>query len=450
MLFLLLRSLFFTLSASIPLAAIADSTAFVNVNVISMKDDSVMSAQTVIVSGDRIVAMGDVEVTVLPKEAQIVDGTDRYLLPGLTEMHGHVTSTTANSLDSLLGLFVANGVTTVRGMLGRPAHLVLRQRIIDQDVLGPRLITSGPSFNGNSVDSPEQAVEMVKAQYQAGYDFLKIHPGLTRSEFMAIADAANELGIRFAGHVPSDVGVPDALGAGIGTIDHLDGYMQTLISPTEDPSGGLGGFFGLLLAAIADETRIREIAEATAAAGVWVVPTEALFEHTTNDVPPKDMGNWHEMKYVSQPTVKQWIEQKRELLNDPAVTPELTARAIELRRKLILQLHRSGAGLLLGSDSPQRFNVPGFALHRELEYLVAAGLTPFDALRTGTVGPAEFFGVENEAGTISVGNVADLVLLDQNPLIDIKNIKRVHGTMLRGRWVDRPEIDAILARAERN
>ena len=428
----------------------ADSAAFVNVNVIAMNDDSVIPAQTVIVNGDRVVAIGDVEVTVLPDDAEIIDGTDRYLLPGLTEMHGHVTSTTADSLDSVLGLFVANGVTTVRGMLGRPTHLELRQRIIEQNVLGPRLITSGPSFNGNSVDSPKHAVEMVKAQFQAGYDFLKIHPGLTHSEFMAIAEAANELGIPFAGHVPSDVGVPDALSAGISSIDHLDGYMQTLVSPNEDPTGGVGGFFGLLLAADADESRIKKTAEATAAAGVWVVPTEALFEHSVNGVSPEDVGNWSEMKYVSRGTVNQWVNQKRELINDPKVSLELRMRAIELRRQIILALHRAGAGLLLGSDSPQRFNVPGFALHRELEYLVAAGLTPFDALRTGTVNPAVFFGSEVDAGTIEVGKVADLVLLDQNPLEDIKNIRRVHGTMLRGRWVNRPEIDAILARAERN
>ena len=447
---LLLRFFAIGICAFATQLANADSAAFVNVNVIAMNDDRVIPAQTVIVNGDRVVAIGDVEVTVLPDDAKIIDGTDRYLLPGLTEMHGHVTSTTADSLDSVLGLFVANGVTTIRGMLGRPAHLELRQRIIDQNVLGPRLITSGPSFNGDSVDSPKHAVEMVKAQFQAGYDFLKIHPGLTHSEFMAIADAANELGIPFAGHVPSDVGVPDALSAGISSIDHLDGYMQTLVSPNEDPTGGVGGFFGLLLAADADESRIKKTAEATAAAGVWVVPTEALFEHSVNGVSPEDVGNWSEMKYVSRGTVNQWVNQKRELINNPKVSLELRMRAIELRRQIILALHRAGAGLLLGSDSPQRFNVPGFALHRELEYLVAAGLTPFEALRTGTVNSAVFFGSELDAGTIEVGKVADLVLLDQNPLEDIKNIRRVHGTMLRGRWVNRPEIDAILARAERN
>lgn len=428
----------------------AESTAFINVNLISMLDEQVTPAQTVIVSDGRIVAIGHVDVTELPGDAIVVDGTDRYLLPGLVEMHGHITSTRSASLDSTLGLFVANGVTTVRGMLGQRTHLELRQKILDQTVLGPRLITSGPSFNGDTVDGAEQARQRVQSQFQEGYDFLKIHPGLSRAEFMAIAETADELGIPFAGHVPSDVGVPSALDAGIATIDHLDGYLQTLISPHEAPSGGLGGFFGLLLAAHADETRIATIAAATAAAGVWNVPTESLFEHLANDVAPEDMRSWPEMRYVSAATVRQWVSTKQQLLDDDEFDIELGMRAIDLRRKLIMALHQAGAGLLLGSDSPQRFNVPGFALHRELSFLVAAGLSPYEALRTGTVNPAVFFGMDAELGTIEVGKIADLVLLDQNPLSDIENSRRVHGTMLRGRWVSRPQLDIILARAERN
>lgn len=438
------------LGACAPPVAIAGSTAFVNVNVIAMVDDRITPAQTVIVNDDRIIAIGDVDTTPLPEDAEVVDGTDRYLMPGLAEMHGHITSTAPASLDSVFGLFVANGVTTVRGMLGRSAHLDLRQRILDQDVLGPRLITSGPSFNGNSVNGAQDAVDMVEAQFRAGYDFLKIHPGLTRAEFMAIAKTANELGIPFAGHVPADVGLPNALDAGMATIDHLDGYMQTLILPHEAPAGGFGGFFGLLLAGHADESRIRVIAEATAAAGVWIVPTESLFEHTANDIDAEEISNWPEMKYVPNATVRRWADTKRELFADTDFDIALGARAIALRRLLILELHRAGAGLLLGSDSPQRFNVPGFALHRELEYLVAAGLTPYEALRTGTVNPARFFGMGDDLGTIEIGKIADLVLLDQNPLSDIRNSRRVHGTMLRGRWVSREAIDDMLARAERN
>jgi imidazolonepropionase-like amidohydrolase len=426
----------------------AQVTAFVNVNVVPMNREMVMTGRTVIVDGERIVAIGDVATTVLPDDAVVVDGTDRYLAPGLAEMHGHVTGSSDRELERLFALYLANGITTVRGMLGQPAHLELRAELASGRRLGPRLITSGPSFNGNSVTGPTQAAERVRAQVAAGYDFLKIHPGLTRAEFMAVATTANELGIPFAGHVPADVGVAAALEAGISTIDHLDGYMEALIPADEDPSGGYGGFFGLQLASVARESRIDDIVRRTVAAGTWNVPTESLFEHTANDVPAADLADWPEMKYVARDRLDGWVEAKNALLADPLFRRETADRAIELRRLLIRKLHEAGAGLLLGSDSPQRFNVPGFSLHRELGYLVASGLTPFEALRTGTVSPAAFFGETAERGTVEVGRIADLVLLDENPLDDIANSGRVHGTMLRGRWISRPELDRMLAAAE--
>jgi len=198
-------------------AADGASTAFVNVNVIPMTSETVMYARTVIVTDGRITTIGNVDSTSLPADAVVVDGTDRYLLPGLAEMHGHVPGGSAQSLSRVLSLYVANGVTTVRGMLGQPSHLELRKRIATGKMLGPRLITSGPSLNGRSVSSPEAAIAMVEAQHAAGYDFLKIHPGLTWPEFEAIAATARRLGMPFAGHVPEDVGIRRALDAGIAT-----------------------------------------------------------------------------------------------------------------------------------------------------------------------------------------------------------------------------------------
>jgi imidazolonepropionase-like amidohydrolase len=193
----------------------AESTAFVNVNLISMMSERVQRGSTVVVVDGRIAAIGDVDETPLPDEAVIVDGTDRYLLPGLAEMHGHVPGDNSADLERVLHLYVANGVTTVRGMLGQPSHLEWRRAIENGDRLGPRLYTSGPSLNGRSVTSPARAVSMVEQQHAAGTDFLKIHPGLTRAEFDAIAATADRIGIRFAGHVPEDVGIERALEVGI-------------------------------------------------------------------------------------------------------------------------------------------------------------------------------------------------------------------------------------------
>jgi imidazolonepropionase-like amidohydrolase len=430
--------------------ALAESTAFVNVNVLPMSTDDIVPAQTVIVEDRTIVTVGDVAVTPVPDEATIVDGTDRYLMPGLVEMHGHVPGGNSANLERVLTLYVANGVTTVRGMLGQPSHLDLRRQIESGEVLGPRLITSGPSFNGRSVSSPESGADMVRQQYAAGYDFLKIHPGLTREEFDAIALTANELGIPFAGHVPEDVGVPRALDAGIATIDHLDGYMQALLRPHEDQTGGVSGFFGVFIADLADEERIPAIAAATAAAGTWNVPTESLFIHVTSPLlDPDEMASWPEMRYMDAATVDRWRQNKLDVLQDASYNPETALRAISLRRQLLKALEEAGAGLLLGSDSPQIFNVPGFALHRELALVVEAGISPIGALQSGTVNPARYFGHDASVGRVEPGMEADLVMLDFNPLDEIRNTQRIHGVMLRGRWLPREALDDMLARFER-
>ena len=429
--------------------ASAATIAIVNVNVIPMSSETVLAGKTVLVTDGRISTIGNVREVHIPEDVLVVDGTDRYLIPGLSEMHGHVPGLGTESLDRILHLYVANGVTLVRGMLGQPSHLQMQKQILEQEILGPRLYTSGPSFNGRSVSGPEQAREMVLEQKDTGYDFLKIHPGLNRAEFDEIARTANEVGIPFAGHVPADVGVDRALSSGIATIDHLDGYMQTLIPAHEDPTGGIGGFFGVMLAGQAETSRIASIVEATRLAGTWNVPTQTLFEHVVSTFSISDMLKWPEMRYMPQETVDQWVESKTNVIEDSAYDPEVATRAIELRRQIIKAMHDADARLLLGSDSPQIFNVPGFAIHRELQLLVDAGLTPFEALATGTVAPAAFFGRNVQSGTVEVGKDADLVLLDANPLTDISATRRVHGVMLRGRWVSNSEIKRLLEALER-
>lgn len=427
----------------------AASTAFINVNVVPMTSETVIEAQTVLVEDRKIVTIGDVDDIPIAKGTEVIDGTDRYLMPGLSEMHAHIPHVTSTDLERVLQLYVANGITVARGMLGRPEHLDLRQQIHSGTVLGPRLFTSGPSFNGGSVSSPKAAIEMVRAQHGAGYDFLKIHPGLSRSEFEALATTANQIGIQFSGHVSVAVGVPRALAAGMASIDHLDGYMQAIVADDADLSDTTAGLFGVLLADKIDKQKITEVAVATAEAGVWNVPTESMFEHWVSETTVVEMRERPEMRYMTLGRIGQWTSRKEQVLNDPGYDPVIAASAIDVRRNLILALHEAGAGLLLGSDAPQVFNVPGFAIHRELEYLVAAGLTPYEALRTGTVNPAVFFGQQRVFGTVETGKEADLVLLDANPLADIKNASRIHGVMLRGRWLGREDLDEILAKFER-
>jgi len=421
----------------------AASTAFLNVNVVPMNSEVVIAAQTVVVTDGIIVEIGDVDLVPVPEEAEVVDGTDRFLMPGLTEMHAHVPDANSDDLGRVLTLFVANGVTTIRGMLGRPSHLGLRRELLEGEKFGPRLITSGPSLNGNSVNGPADGAQMVRAQHAAGYDLIKIHPGLSSEEFTAIAATANELGVPFAGHVPVAVGVEKALSANMATIDHLDGYVAALLPANSDPSGGYGGFFDVLLADQVLENRIEDIASQTAAAGTWNVPTQSLFEHRVGNISIADLRNRPEMRYMPNSTVDQWARAKEQQLAERGFSAAIATRAIDIRRRLILALHRAGAGLLLGSDAPQVFNVPGYSLHHELGYLVAAGLTPFEALQTGTTAAAEFFG--SNTGAVAIGRDADLMLLDADPLSDIDNTRRIHGVMLRGHWYSSAELEGRLS-----
>lgn len=424
----------------VPLAQ-AETTAFVNVNVVTMDDDSVLRNQTVIVEDRRIASIGSVNTLPVPEGSRLVDGTDRYLMPGLAEMHAHVPPSGSALLDRVLALFALNGVTTVRGMLGHPSHLPLREAIDSGAVLGPRLITSGPSLNGNSVSGPGDARDKVLQQKAAGYDFIKLHPGLSLAEFEAIAGTANDIGMPFAGHVSVTVGLRRALADGMATIDHLDGYFVAAITEDAERSGGFGGFFDVLLGEYVDPDKLVELAAETAESGTWNVPTQLLFENVVSTESAEALGGRPEMRFMPASSVQNWITAKQQFLAD-GYDADASRRSIQLRRQLIKALHDAGARLLLGSDAPQIFNVPGFSVHRELGLLVESGLTPFEALQTGTVNAAEYLGIES--GRIEPGYRADLVLLDDDPLADIANTQRIHGVMLDGLWISSADRSARL------
>jgi hypothetical protein len=264
-----------------------------------------------------------------------------------------------------------------------------------------------------------------------------------RDVFDAMAAAADAAGIRFAGHVPLDVGLTRALEARYATIDHVDGYMEALAR-----EGAPGSqMFGLNLTGVLDESRIPQLVEATRRAGVWIVPTEALFEHWVGPDEPEAMTTWPEMQYVPTDTIATWVASKQKILSGG--TPAERARFLDVRRRLIKALHAGGVGLLLGSDGPQVWNVPGFSVHRELRYLVRAGLTPYQAIETGTRNVAVFYGTASERGTIAAGKRADLVLLDANPLDDISNTSRIAAVALGGRLLTKDDIEKQLARFRR-
>jgi imidazolonepropionase-like amidohydrolase len=439
--------LLFLLALAAPRAQDA-TTAFVNVTVIPMDRERVLEGQTVVVRGDTVVSMAPSSQVPPPSGAVVIDGRGRYLIPGLAEMHAHVPggAATDEAMARVLFLYVANGITTARGMLGDLRHLALRAQLARGEVIGPTLYTSGPSFNGNTVPTKEAAIARVEEQKAAGYDFLKIHPGIRRDVFEALAATAQRSGIRFAGHVPLDLGLARALELRFATIDHIDGYVEALVRGDAPLKAIDSQWFGVNLARYADKSRIPALVEATRQAGTWIVPTQTLFEHGQGDDDPTAMAKWPEMRYVPPQQLEQWIAGKQKFLASPDGAAENRRQFLEVRRALLMALHGGGAGIVLGSDAPQVWNVPGFSIHRELRAMVEAGLTPWQALATGTRNVAAFFGTADRTGTISEGKRADLVLLDGNPLADIGNTARIAGVMVGGRWLPRAELDTRLAR----
>jgi imidazolonepropionase-like amidohydrolase len=431
-----------------PAAPPTPALAIQNVTLIPMDSERVLKEQTVIVEGRRITAVGPSSTTVVPEGATRIEGRGRFLIPGLAEMHGHFPSPQGlehygeEFADRMLYLNVACGVTTVRGMIGGPRDLRIREEVARGLRTGPQIFTAGPSINGNSVPDGPAAWRAVTEQRAAGYDLLKIHPGVPRGAFDEVARTARTEGIPFAGHVPADVGLVRALLSGIRTVEHLDGYVEALQRDgTALPAQT--GFFGSSIVETVDEAKIGPLAAATRAAGAWNTPTQVLIDNLYGGASIEEIAARPEMKYLPVAMREQWRKGAQQF-RGPDFDPARGRRFVELRRRLLRALRDAGAGLLLGADAPQVYNVPGFATLRELESLVAAGLTPFQALQAGTRNPAIALGVPESFGTIEVGRRADLLLLEADPLSDIRNVWKRAGVVVAGRWLPAAELDAKL------
>src|SRR5687768_15605633 len=419
------------------------AVVFNGVSVVPMDRDEVLSNQTVIVENGRITYVGASRAA--PAGSTAIDGHGKYLMPGIAEFHAHVPSGgQAMNAHRALTLYALAGVTTARGMLGAPMHIALRDSIARGQLFGPRLLTSGPSFNNNSVTSPGVAAAMVRAQKAAGYDLLKIHPGVPRPAFGSLAAVANALRIPFAGHVPLEIGLDVALTSKFSTIDHLDGIVEAMYAGAQPLTPQANGFFGLGIMSQLDRTRFDAIVDRVKTSGVAMVPTQILMDNYANDATGDELTSLPEFKYWVPQQVTAWRTNKNTLLAQPPASREQRQEFIALRRRILKMLYDGGVPFLLGSDAPQLWNVPGFSAHRELGALVAAGLTPYQALRTGTVDVAKFMGEEGRAGVVRVGARADLLLLDANPLDAIANSLRINGVVVNGRWIGPAERQRML------
>jgi imidazolonepropionase-like amidohydrolase len=434
--------------------------AITNVALIPMTADTVVAGATVVVRDGRVAAAGPARSVQVPKGARRVDGSGKFLIPGLADMHTHLYSD-GEIPDSVapyeLGVMVANGVTAARLMIGTPEHLMLRRAVAEGGVLGPQLWVASPQFTGEEgenarvVRSPEEARAAVREVQDAGYEFIKLTTEISRPVYDAIVDESARRGIRVIGHVDPQVGVPRAIEAGQ-QIEHLDGYLEAVLADTAPMRTSVSNYAIFKPANwesldYVDDAKVHRIAEATARAGVWSTPTLAIF-HTAFGTGETDEAMRRRPDWAMiPPKIRSGYLGARARYWKTAATEARRRRWMDTRKRLIRLIADNGGKLLAGSDTPEWLMAYGWGLHRELEHLVAAGLTPYQALETATRNPAQFLQASDDWGTIEPGKRADLVLIGGNPLLDIRNTARVEAVSIGGKWLPRPELDRMIATA---
>ncbi|AVJ54855.1 amidohydrolase [Idiomarina sp. OT37-5b] len=410
--------------------------AVINANVVTFngKAAQLLSERAVYIENDRIQAVVPMAAARnLPESTRLIDAADGYVLAGFTEMHGHVPPATdfgdlpRRYADDMLYLYVANGVTTVRGMLGYPHQLQLKTDIAEGRRQGPTLYLAGPSFNGNSIESVEQATQRVIEQREQGWDLLKIHPGLTLAEYRALARTARDSDMDFAGHVPKDVGLKVALEEGQRTIDHMDGYLE-FVDALERPI---------------TEQELAQLVDLTLQYDVGVVPTQALWSTLIGAEDPQQLAHYPELDLVPPSVREGWLGYYQQpsmgyFNQDQADVQQ------QNRQALLKALHDADAKLIFGTDAPQLFSVPGFSIHHEIRIMQQAGI-PLEAIYYyATVAAGDYFAEQDRFGRIEGGHRADFMVLSENPLEDAEALRQVLGVMVRGEWLSRNDIDKKL------
>jgi len=416
-----------------------------NISIVDVKTGELLKNQNVSIDSGRIISITPEN---LDRENfdTLIDGTGKYLMPGLAEMHAHIPppTTSQERIEETLFLYLSNGITTIRGMLGDPLHLELRKQVQEGTLLSPRIYVSSPSLNGNSVKTKDEAILKVTQYQKDGYDFLKIHPGIKRNVFDQVVETANKVGIAFAGHVPIDVGIRHALESNYATIDHVDGFLEGLVPVSANVKADENGFFGYAFTPLADTTNIDALVALAKKHKVWIVPTQSLFERWFAPITADELLRQPEMRYMPKSTLEKWRSTKESYMQDDSFNEAQWLQFDEIRKQLIKKLQDDGHGILLGSDAPQLFNVPGFSIQHEIKGMQNAGLTPFEIIQSGTINPAKYFDALVEFGQVKEGLSADLMILDSNPLENLAALQQIEGVVMKGQWLSKQTIEEKL------
>jgi imidazolonepropionase-like amidohydrolase len=421
------------------------SLALRNVSVIDATGQPAMPGMTVVITGNKIQSIGR---TAAPSGVPTIDGSGKCLIPGLWDMHIHDTEGKINPL------FIPNGVLGVRTMGGTRfvarEFLKRRAEVAEGKVLGPRLVVASQTLYGSLARNPEEGRTAVSDAINEGADFIKVYDGLSPESYFAIADEAKKLKVPFVGHAPTPPGLEACANAGQKSFEHMAGVKRYLLQVT-----------GLAASAINDLGIALRLSTPQAAAlfdiflrnQAWLCPTLTPVFGATGE-----LSRDPRLKYFDDSTRAGWALWLK--------TPDFIARkAAGTERQqyqsnlaLVGAMHKGGVGILAGTDTELvpastgslPYCLPGFGLHDELRHLVAAGLSPLDALRTATYNPAKFLGLLDSLGTVETGKLAELVLLDANPLDNIANTTKINMVFTGGRVYRRPALDAMLDAVETN
>ena len=419
--------LFALLGGGTSAAPRVDTTVITDISVLPMDANRVLAHQTIVVVDGRIVALGRTGTVRVPRTAQRIDGRGKFIIPGLSDMHVHLSTTEE------FPLFVGSGVLTVRDLNGSPEKLRWRDSINARQMAGPTLFVSGPMIAGASIPwsnkavptSAREADSIVTAQARAGYDQIKIYDALSREVFDAAIAAAKRTGLRSSGHIPDSVGFDLVLASGMNGLEHLDKTIAAAMGRNIDT---------LAIPSIVD--RIRR-------SGTWVTPTlESMAQMSLVFTGGYDsLMNRPEALRAPAPLRDFWTSVTSRLKRSRARDTVYRYGAYaEIQMRLAGALARAGVPMMSGTDLPNLVLVPGVSLHRELVVMGEAGMTPYQVLESSTSAPARFFGQSKQWGTVAVGRRANLVIVDANPLEHLETLRTPYAVLLHGRTYDAAEL----------
>jgi len=449
-----------------------------HVTIINVAGGRAQPDRTVVISAGRIVAIDDSSKIAAVKGSRIVDATRKFLIPGLWDAHVHLANINVPNWGRAvsLPLLVANGITGVRDMGGSFEEIkALRKEIVDGVLPGPHIIAAGPQLGGARKDQEivdmwlasndaETARRSIIAQKQAGVDFIKVQSFVPREAYFAIVAEAKHQDLSFVGHVPELISAVEASDAGQRSMEHSMGIWQSCSSAESQIRKSMTEAlqdlkatpkyifdrvgFGLpprgTLETFSDE-KASQLFERFVKNGTWQVPT-LVEEQSFALLVSNGLMDQRGMNFVPMLMLKQW-DLPNILIPLSEEDRQDLVKIVPMMLDVVGRMHRAGVRILAGTDMPWLV-VPGFSLHDELILLVKAGLSPAEALRSATLDTAEFLGLQSSVGTVETGKLADLVLLDANPLEDIHNTQRISGVFLQGRYYNRQALDGLLQKAK--